>query len=90
MEELILSQDYGPDHGRLCQVIKAQTLWGERLAGGCCPASTPWSAFRSKRPKQSEFGIKSTYFMRVVASNHLSTHLVRRPWRDHESPRITP
>jgi hypothetical protein len=29
MEEMNAGWYYSPDHGELCQVIEAQTLWGE-------------------------------------------------------------
>ena len=36
---------YSPDHGQLCQVIKAQTLWGETT----CLVWLPWRKRNAKR-----------------------------------------
>lgn len=40
---------YSPDHGQLCQVIEAQTLWGETT----CRVWLPWCKRNTKRLKCS-------------------------------------
>jgi hypothetical protein len=39
MEEMNSGWHYSPDHGQLCQVIEAQTLWGETTCSVWLPAS---------------------------------------------------
>ena len=39
MEEMNSGRYYSPDHGQLCQVIEAQTLWGETTCRVRLPAA---------------------------------------------------